>query len=90
LAKYVSICADRATALTEHMKQFQAVVQQIVTHMNFIHCIIYAEALTSRDLEPKSRSVLQERVKVMNLLGDRPLNYCLFAVLSEEKQAEHK
>jgi hypothetical protein len=58
--------------------------------VNFINCIIYREALESRDLEPKLHSVLQEAVKVVNFVKARPLNSRLFAVLCEEMQADHK
>jgi hypothetical protein len=86
----VGICTDEAVALTGHKKGFQAEAQQIGPHVNFIHCIIHREALASRDLEPKLHSVLQEAVKVVNFLKTRPLNSLLFAVLSEEMQADQK
>jgi hypothetical protein len=41
----VGICTDGAEALTGHKKGFQAEVQQIGPHVNFIHCIIHTEAL---------------------------------------------
>jgi hypothetical protein len=50
--------------VTGHKKGFQ--VQQIGTHVNFIHFIIHRKALASRDLEPKLHSVLQEAMKVVN------------------------
>jgi hypothetical protein len=53
-------------------------------------CIIHREALASRDLEPELHSVLQEAVKVVNFAKTRQLNTCLFAVLCEEMQADHK
>jgi hypothetical protein len=89
-ANCVGICTDGAAALTIHKKGFQAEVQQICPHVNSIHCIIHREALASRDLEPKLRSVLQEAVKVLKFVKPRPLNSRLFAVLCEEMQADHK
>jgi hypothetical protein len=89
-ANCVGICTDRAAALTGHKKGFHAEVQQIGPHVNFMHCIIHREALTSHDLEPKLHSVLQKVVKVMNFVKVHPLNSHLFAILSEEIQADHK
>jgi hypothetical protein len=89
-ANCVSIFTDGAAALTGHKKDFQAEVQLIGPHVNFIHCIIHREALESCDLEPKLHSVLQEAVKVMNFVKARPLNSRLFAVLCVEMQADHK
>jgi hypothetical protein len=90
LANCVGICTDGAAASTGHKKGFQAEVQQIGPHVNFIHCTMYREALVSHDLEPKLHSLLQEAVKVVNSLKTRPLNSRLFAILCEEMQADHK
>jgi hypothetical protein len=57
-ANCVGIFTDGAAALTEHKKGFQVEVQKIGPHVNFIHCIIHREALTSHNLEPKLHSVL--------------------------------
>jgi hypothetical protein len=59
-ANCVGICTDGTAALTGHKKGFQADVQQIGPHVNFIDCIIRRGALISRALEPKLHSVLQE------------------------------
>jgi hypothetical protein len=53
-------------------------------------CIVHREALASHDLEPKSHSVLQEVVKVVNFVKARQLNSHSFPVLCEEMQANHK
>jgi hypothetical protein len=87
--KCVRICTDE-TALTGHKKGFQAEVQKIGPHVNFIHHIIHREDIESRDLEPKLHFVLQEAVKVVNFVKIRPLNSLLFAVLCEEMRADHK
>jgi hypothetical protein len=89
-ANCFGICTDGAAALTGHKKGFQAEVQQIGPHVNFIHCIIHREALASRDLEPELHSVLQEAVEVVNFVKAHPLNSRLFAVLCEEMRADHK
>jgi hypothetical protein len=60
-ANCIGICTDGTAALTGHEKGFQADVQQIGPHVNFIHCIIHREALASRDLEPKLNSVYKRR-----------------------------
>jgi hypothetical protein len=41
-ANCVGICTDGAEALTGHKKGFQAEVQQIGPHVNFIHRIIHS------------------------------------------------
>jgi hypothetical protein len=58
-ANCVSVCSDGAAALTGHKKGFQAEIQQIGPHVNFIHFIIHRETLASRDFEPKLHSELQ-------------------------------
>jgi hypothetical protein len=40
-ANCVGICTDGAAAFTGHKKGFQAEVQQIGPHVNFIYCIIH-------------------------------------------------
>jgi hypothetical protein len=89
-ANCISICTDGAAALTGHKKGLQAKVQQIGSHVNFIHYIIHRETLASCDLEPKLHSVLQEAMKVVNFVKASPLNSSLFAVLCEEMQADLK
>jgi hypothetical protein len=37
-AKCVGICTDKAAALTGHKKGFQAEVQKIGLHVNFLYC----------------------------------------------------
>jgi hypothetical protein len=88
-ANCVGICTGEAAALTGHKKGFQAEVQQMGRHMNFVHCIMHREAFAPHDLEPKLHSVLQEAVKVMNFVKAHPLNSHLFAFLCEEIQADH-
>jgi hypothetical protein len=44
-ANCVGICTDGAAALTGYKKGFQTEVQQIGSHVNFIHCIIHRDAL---------------------------------------------
>jgi hypothetical protein len=83
-------CVGTCTDQTGLKKGFQAEVQQIGPHVNFIQCIIHRQALASRDLEPKLHSVLQEAMKVVKFVKARPLNSRLFAVLCEEMQADHK
>jgi hypothetical protein len=46
-ANYVSICTDRAGALIGHRKGFQAEIEQIGRHVNFIHCVIHRKSLRS-------------------------------------------
>jgi hypothetical protein len=89
-ANCVGICADGAANLTGHKKGFQAEVQKISPHVNFIHCIIHREALASRGFQPKLHSVLQEAMRVVNFVKARPLNFRIFAVLCEEIQADPK
>jgi hypothetical protein len=74
----VGIYTDGAEALTGQKKGFQAEIQQVGHHVNFIRCIIHREALASRDHEPKLHSVLQEAMKVVNFVKDRPLNSRFF------------
>jgi hypothetical protein len=86
----IGICTDVAAALTGHKKGFQAEVQHIGPHVNYIHFIIHTEALASRDLEPKLHSVLEDAVIVVNFAKARQLKSRLFAFLCEEMQADQK
>jgi hypothetical protein len=89
-ANHPGNCTDRPAALTGYKKGFQAKVQQIGAPMNFTHRINHRKTLALYDLESKFHSVLQEAMKVMNYVKAHPLNPCLFAVLCEEIQADHK
>jgi hypothetical protein len=76
------ICTGGA-ALTGHKKGFHAELRLVTPRVNFIHYIIHRETSALRDLQ--LHAVLQEAVKVVNVVQARPLNSRLFAVLCARK-----
>ncbi|XP_067123773.1 SCAN domain-containing protein 3-like [Centruroides vittatus] len=85
----VSVCTDGAAAMTGRVKGFVAQVREINPNIRCDHCLIHREAIVVKYLPPSPKAVLDEVVKVVNLVKSRPLNSRLFFVLCQEMESEH-
>ncbi|XP_060780911.1 zinc finger BED domain-containing protein 5-like [Neoarius graeffei] len=81
------ICTDGARAMTGRhsglVKQVQAVAPAVV----WKHCIIHRQALVTKKMPKELRAVLDEAVKIVNLIKSRAMNARLFSVLCNEMDA---
>lgn len=74
------IFKDGTAALHEHEGRSKAEGSQAALYADFIHCIFHTGALVPCDLHPQLHDVLQEAMKILNLVKSRPMNSCLYAV----------
>ena len=65
-------------------------LSQIAPHINFVHCIIHRENLTSKIPDQQLKHVLDSAVKIVNYIKSRPLQTRLFTILCKELGLEHK
>ena len=55
-----------------------------------MHCIIHREALASKKMSPELRAVMDDAVKIINVIQSRPLNHRLFETLCHESGTQHE
>lgn len=74
------IFKDGTAALHEHEERSKAEGSQAAPYADFIQCIFHTEALLPCDLHPQIHDVLQEAMKLLNLVKSRPMNSRLYTV----------
>lgn len=82
---FCGICIDGARAMIGHsglVKQMQVVAPTAVGK----HCIIHRQALANK-MPKELRAVLDEAVKIVNLIKSHAMNARLFSILSNEMGA---
>jgi hypothetical protein len=64
-------------------------VKEVAPDMNWVHCFIHREALSSKGMPLEFETVLDSAVKLVNFIKARPLNNRLFSVLCDEMGSEY-
>ncbi len=65
-------------------------VQQVAPLVKWTHCMVHREALAAKKMPVLFDSVLNQSVKMINLIKSRPLNSRLFGVLCQEMGSGHE
>ncbi|XP_039670584.1 zinc finger BED domain-containing protein 5-like [Perca fluviatilis] len=86
----VSLCTDGARAMTGRERGLAARVQQVAPLVKWTHCMVHREALAAKKMPVLFDSVLNQSVKMLNLIKSRPLNSRLFGVLCPEMGSGHE
>ncbi len=86
----VALCTDGAQAMTGHERGLAARVQQVAPLVKWTHCMVHREALAAKKMPVLFDSVLNQSVKMINLIKSRPLNSRLFGVLCQEMGSGHE
>ena len=85
----VTICTDRAAAMTGQLSGFTTQVKEVASECESTHCVIHREILASRKMSPELNNVLQNVIKIINHIKVHALNSRLFTQLCEEMDVEH-
>ena len=85
----VSVCEDDATSMMGCKKGFMSFVKKENKNISVVHCLIYRENLTAKEIQGDLAIVFEEVVSVVNFIKSRPLHTRLFRVLCNEMGAEH-
>ncbi|XP_041849953.1 zinc finger BED domain-containing protein 5-like [Melanotaenia boesemani] len=88
-SRCVGICTDGATAMTGKQKGLVARVQAVAPAAAATHCCIHREQLAAKKMPQSLKSVLDESVKIVNMIKGKSLNTRLFKTLCEEMGSEH-
>ncbi|KAM3835905.1 zinc finger BED domain-containing protein 5-like [Diretmus argenteus] len=81
------ICTDGARAMTGRHSGLVKQVQAVAPAAVWSHCIIHRQALATKRMPKELRAVLDEAVKIVNLIKSRALNARLFSILCNEMGA---
>ena len=86
--KCVGVCSDGACATGRHsgvVTQIQSVAPNAV----FTHCSIHREALAAKTLQSPFKDMLDNAIKVVNLIKARALNSHMFTIMCNNMGAKH-
>ncbi len=78
------ICSDGAKSMMSRHSGFISRVIEVAPRAVWTHCTIHRQALAAKKMPNDLWSVLDEAVKIVNLIKARPLNARLFQVLCDE------
>nr|ABF20549.1 transposase [Danio rerio] len=84
------ICSDGAKSMTGRHSGLISRVKEVAPNAIWTHCTIHRQALAAKKMPNDLRSVLDEAVKIINLIKAQPLNARLFHILCDELGAHYK
>ena len=87
--KCVGVCSDGARAMTERHSGVVTQIQSVAPNAVFTHCSIHREGLAARTLQSSFKDVLDNAIKVVNLIKARALNSSMFTIMCNDMGAEH-
>jgi len=82
--------SDGARALTGRQSGVVAKVKDVAPDVPWTHCFIQREALATKGIPSKFKTVLEDSVKITHFIKSRPLNSRLFSLLCDDMGSEHK
>ena len=87
--KCVGVCSDNARAMTGRHGGVVTRIQSVAPNVVLTHCSIYREALAAKTLQSSFKDVLDNAIKVVNLIKARALNSPMFTIMCNDMGAEH-
>ncbi|XP_032376013.1 zinc finger BED domain-containing protein 5-like [Etheostoma spectabile] len=84
------ICTDGARAMTGRHSGLVKKVQEVAPAAIWTHCIIHRQALATKRMPQELHTVLDEAVKIVNLIKSRAMNARVFSILCKEMGAHFK
>ena len=85
--KCVGVCSDGARAMTGRHSGVVTRIQSVAPNAVFTHCSIHREALAARTLQSSFKDVLDNAIKVVNLIKARALNSRMFTIMCNDMGA---
>ena len=87
--KCVRVCSDNARAMAGRHGGVVTRIQSVAPNAAFTHCSIHREALAAKMLQSSFKDVLDNAIKVVNLIKARALNSRMFTIMCNNMDAEH-
>ncbi|XP_076065225.1 protein FAM200C-like [Oratosquilla oratoria] len=85
----IAVSVDGAPAMPGHVNGFMALAKQQNPDILAIHCMIHHQALVVKHLEPEVEAVLNDVVKIVNVVKGHALNTRMFRDLCKDGEAEY-
>ncbi|XP_066961776.1 protein FAM200C-like [Macrobrachium rosenbergii] len=85
----IAVSVDGAPAMLGHINGFVALAKQQNPDILVIHCMTHRQALVVKNLEPELEAVLNDVVKIVNVVKGHALNTRMFHDLCEDGEAEY-
>ena len=89
MGKMCGVCSDGAGAMTGRHGGVVTRIQSVASNAVFTHCRIYRETLAAKTLQSSFKDVLDNAIKVVNLIKARASNSCMFTIMCNDMGAEH-
>ena len=87
--KCVGVCSDGARAMKGRPSGVVTRIQSVAPNAVFTHCSIHRKALAARTLQSSFKDVLDNAIKVVNLIKARALNSRVFTIMCNDMGVEH-
>jgi hypothetical protein len=85
----ISICMGGAPSMLGSLKGFVTLAKQKNPGIVFTHCFLHREALISKSVVPELQKLLDETIKMVNYVKNKPLQSRLFSALCSAMEAAH-
>ena len=89
MGKCVGVCSDGTRAMTGRHGGVVSRIQSVAPNAVFTHCSIHRETLAAKTLQFSFKAVLDNAIKVVNLIKARALNSRMFTIMCNDMGAEH-
>lgn len=87
--KCCGLSTDGAKSMSGCFIGLRACVKEVAPHVTWTHCCIHRQSLACKGLPPDFKSVLDEAVKIVNVIKSKALNSRLFKSLCEDMDSIH-
>ena len=87
--KCVGVCSDSACVMTGRHGGVVTQIQSVAPNAVFTHCSIHREALAAKMIQSSFKDVLDNAIKVVNLIKARALNSRMFTIMCNDMGAKH-
>ncbi|XP_069063693.1 zinc finger BED domain-containing protein 5-like [Pleurodeles waltl] len=89
-SKCIGISTDGARAMSGRLTGLVARIREINSSVVWHHCCIHRESLATKKMPEELKKVLNESVKIVNLIKARSLNSRLFEQLCQSMDSDHR
>ncbi len=88
--KCVSVCTDGAKSMLGNLSGAVTRIKEVAKNCSGVHCILHRYALVTKKIPESLKNVLDEAVKIINFIKNRPLQTRIFKKLCEDMNSQHK
>ncbi|GFX14695.1 zinc finger BED domain-containing protein 5 [Trichonephila clavipes] len=87
--KCTEVCRARAKAMTGKVSGALVRIKNVAKNCNSIHCILHRYVLVTKRISVTFKYVLDEAVKIIHFIKDKPLQSRIFNIMCEDMGSLH-